>query len=144
VDWPGRMQVVSRDPDVLLDGAHNPGAARALASAVREEYPDRRLILVIGVMDDKDIREILRWIVPLGDHIIFTRPRYYRAATPERLMAEAASFTVSGEIIPALFPALERAITLATPSDLIVVCGSLFTVGEALSYFDPEKYSRDV
>ncbi|MBW2095178.1 MAG: bifunctional folylpolyglutamate synthase/dihydrofolate synthase [Deltaproteobacteria bacterium] len=143
VDWPGRMQVISTNPEILLDGAHNPGAARALASALQEEYRGRRVIMVIGVMDDKDIREILKWIVPLGDHIIYTRPQYYRAAAPERLMAEAASFEVPGEIVPALFPALDRARALAHPSDVIVVCGSLFTVGEALPYFDPEKYSAE-
>lgn len=143
VDWPGRMQVISTNPEILLDGAHNPGAARALAGALQEEYRNRRIIVVIGVMDDKDIREILKWIVPLGDHVIYTRPRYYRAAAPERLMAEAASFGVTGEIVPALFPALDRAGNLANPSDVIVVCGSLFTVGEALSYFDPEKYNPE-
>jgi len=140
VDWPGRMQVVSKNPEVLLDGAHNPGAARTLASAVRKEYPDRRIIVVIGIMDDKDIKGILRWIVPLADHIIYTRPQYYRSATPERLKAEALSYGGSGEVVPALFPALDRARVLARPSDVIVVCGSLFTVGEALPYFDPAKY----
>ena len=140
VDWPGRMQVIAKNPEILLDGAHNPGAARALARALQEEYRDRRIILVIGVMDDKDIREILRWIVPSGDHIICTRPAYYRAAAPEKLMAEAASFQVPAEIVPSLGPALERAKTLADPLDVIVVCGSLFTVGEALAFFEPEKY----
>lgn len=143
VDWPGRMQVISTNPEILLDGAHNPGAARALATALQEEYRNRRIIIVIGVMDDKDIREILKWIVPLGDHVIYTRPRYYRAAAPERLMAEGASFKAAGEMVPALFPALDRARSLAHPSDVIVVCGSLFTVGEALPYFDPEKYSPE-
>jgi len=143
VDWPGRMQVISTNPEILLDGAHNPAAARALADALQKEYRDRRVLIIIGVMDDKDIREILKWIVPLGDHIIYTRPRYYRAAAPERLMAEAASFDVPGEIVPTLFPALDRARALACPSDVIVVCGSLFTVGEALSYFDPETYSAE-
>ncbi len=141
VDWPGRMQVVSRNPEVLLDGAHNPGAAKALASAVKKEYPDRHIIVVIGIMDDKDIGGILKWIVPIADHIIYTRPQYYRSATPERLMAEALPYGRSGEIVSALFPALDRAMALARPSDLIVVCGSLFTVGEALPYFDPAKYS---
>lgn len=143
VDWPGRMQVISTSPEIVLDGAHNPAAARALAAALQKEYRDRRILMVIGIMDDKDIRGILKWIVPLGDHIIYTRPQYYRAAAPERLMAEAASFDVSGDIVPTLFPALDRARALAYPSDVIVVCGSLFTVGEALSYFGPKTYSAE-
>ena len=143
VDWPGRMQVISSNPEILLDGAHNPGAAKSLASALRKIYPNRRIIMVIGIMDDKDIREMLKWLVPASDYVICTRPRYHRAATPEKLMAAAKSFGVPGEMVPTLFPALDRAKTLAGPSDIIVVCGSLFTVGETLGYFDPQKYSTE-
>lgn len=143
VFWPGRLHVVSQDPTILLDGAHNPGAARALSEALKRDFRYRRLYLVIGVMDDKDIKDILRWLAPLADHIIYTRPEYYRAAKPERLMAEGASFKRPGEISPKLFLALDRAKELAEPDDMVVVCGSLFTVGEALPYFDPERYKQD-
>jgi dihydrofolate synthase / folylpolyglutamate synthase len=143
VSWPGRMQEVSRCPTILLDGAHNPGAARALAAAIRRDFRYHRLILVIGVMDDKDISGILGWIAPLADYIIYTRPDYYRAARPERLMAEGAPFKRPAEIRQDLFAALDRARELADPADMVVVCGSLFTVGAALPYFDPERYEKD-
>lgn len=141
--WPGRMQVVSENPTVMLDGAHNPGAARALAGAIKRDFHYRRLILVVGIMDDKDIGNILRWIVPMAHHVIYTRPAYYRAAKPERLMAEGSPYGGPGEIIQGLSSALERAVGLGEPEDLVVVCGSLFTVGEALSYFDPERYPAE-
>jgi dihydrofolate synthase / folylpolyglutamate synthase len=143
VSWPGRMQAVSHEPTILLDGAHNPEAARALAAAIRRDFQYDRLILVIGVMDDKDISDILRWIAPLADYIIYTRPDYHRAATPERLMAEGTKFKRPGEIRQDLFSALDRARELADPTDMVVVCGSLFTVGAALPYFDPERYEKD-
>jgi dihydrofolate synthase / folylpolyglutamate synthase len=143
VSWPGRMQVVSHEPTILLDGAHNPGAARALAETIRRDFQYHRLILVIGVMDDKDISGIFKWIAPLADHIIYTRPDYYRAAAPERLMAEGAPFKRPGEIRQDLSGALDRARKLADPTDMVVVCGSLFTIGEALPYFDPERYKKD-
>ncbi len=143
VSWPGRLQVVSQEPTILLDGAHNPGAARALSEALKRDFKYDRLFLVIGVMDDKDISRILRWIAPLADYIIYTRPKYYRAARPERLMAEGAPFKRPGEIRQDLFSALDRARELADPKDMVVVCGSLFTVGEALTYFDPERYKQD-
>ena len=86
---------------------------------------------------------MMRIIVPLADYVICTRPRYSRAADPETLMAKAAPLGKPGETVPVLTDALSRAIKAADPQDLIVVCGSLFTVGEALTYFDPVTYRPD-
>ena len=141
--WPGRMQVVGTNPTILLDGAHNPAALRALARSIRAGFEYRRLVLVIGVMADKAIGEMMRAIVPLADYTIFTRPLYSRAAEPENLMAKAVPFGKPGEITPFLTDALTRAKEIADPRDLIVVCGSLFTVGEALTYFFPEVKRPD-
>jgi dihydrofolate synthase / folylpolyglutamate synthase len=141
--WTGRMQVVGTNPTILLDGAHNPGALRVLARSIKPAFQYRRLILVIGVMADKAIAEMMRIIVPLADYVICTRPLYYRAAAPQILMAAVAPLGVSGETVPLLTDALTRAMEMADPQDLILVCGSLFTVGEALTYFDPETYKPD-
>jgi len=141
--WTGRMQVMGTDPIILLDGAHNPGALRALARSIRDGFRYRRLILVMGVMADKAIQEMMRIMVPLADYVICTRPLYYRAAEPDVLMREAAPLGKPGEAIPLLSDALTRAKEMAAAEDLIVVCGSLFTVGEALTYFDPETYRPD-
>lgn len=141
--WPGRMHIMSKNPTVILDGAHNPAGIRAMADSVRNGFKYRRLILVIGIMGDKAIGSILEAIVPHSDHVIFTGLKYSRAAPPERLMAEASNFEKPKETAPALPHALNRAKELATSEDLILVCGSLFTVGEALTYFDPEKYLPD-
>jgi dihydrofolate synthase/folylpolyglutamate synthase len=141
--WPGRMHLVGTNPTILLDGAHNPGALRVLARSIKAGFQYRRLILVIGVMADKAIGEMMRIIVPLADYLICTRPVYYRAADPEVLMAKAAPIGRPGETAPLLTDALARAREVAGPEDLIVVCGSLFTVGEALTYFDPETYRPD-
>lgn len=141
--WPGRMHVISRDPLIVLDGAHNPGAMRALARAVQSDFVHRRLILVIGVMADKEIARILREIVPMADHVFYTRPVYYRAAEPQVLAAEGGRLGTPFQVTPALPAALDDARGMAGPEDLILVCGSLFTVGEALTYFDPVQYATD-
>lgn len=141
--WTGRLQVMGTNPTILLDGAHNPGALRVLARSIKGGFQYRRLILVIGVMADKAIGEMMQIIVPLADYVIFTRPLYYRAAAPEVLMAEASPLGKPGETVPLLTDALTRSREMAGPRDLIVVCGSLFTVGEALTYFDPETYRPD-
>jgi dihydrofolate synthase/folylpolyglutamate synthase len=101
------------------------------------------MILVIGVMEDKMIGQILRRIVPLADHIIYTRPVYYRAARPETIRAEGVRLGKPGEIVSLLTEAIEKARKIADPRDLIVICGSLFTVGEAMTYFDPETHRPD-
>jgi len=141
--WPGRMHVVGENPTIILDGAHNPAAVRALAGAIKSGFTYRRLILVIGVMEDKDIGRLLRGIVPMSDYVIYTRPVYSRAANPEVLVTEATGFKKPGEVVQLLTEALDKAREMADPRDLIVVSGSLFTVGEAMAYFDPEKYRLD-
>jgi dihydrofolate synthase/folylpolyglutamate synthase len=87
--WPGRMHVVSKKPLIIMDGAHNPSAIRELASSLKKEFEYRRLILVLGVMEDKDIDKITRRIVSLADYVVYTRPDYYRSAEPENLKASA-------------------------------------------------------
>jgi len=141
--WPGRMHVVSQEPLIILDGAHNPKAISELAHSIRHDFSYRRLILVIGVMEDKDVGKILKGILPIADYVIYTRPDYYRSARPERLMKEGLPLGKPGEIVPAISDALDMAKEMAGPKDMILVSGSLFTVGEAMTYFDPEKYRPD-
>jgi len=138
--WPGRMQVIADKPTILLDGAHNPTAIRALAKGIKAAFKYRQMILIIGIMEDKAIYQMLRGIVPLSDYVIYTRPVYPRAASPELLMEKGASFRKSAEVVPSLTQAIDRAKEMANPQDLIVVCGSLFTVGEAMTHFDPKAY----
>jgi dihydrofolate synthase/folylpolyglutamate synthase len=141
--WPGRMHVVSQEPLIILDGAHNPKAAKELAHSIRGEFSYRQLILVIGVMEDKDIRKILKGILPIADYVFYTRPEYYRSASPEKLMKEGSTLGKQGRIVPEIDDAIDRACKMADPTDMILVTGSLFTVGEALTYFDSEKYRPD-
>ncbi|MBN1849193.1 MAG: bifunctional folylpolyglutamate synthase/dihydrofolate synthase [Deltaproteobacteria bacterium] len=141
--WPGRMQIISTHPIIMLDGAHNPMAIQALRDSLRKEPSFKRLILVLGVMEDKDIKGITRGIVPLADYTIYTRPVYYRAAKPEYIQEKAAPLKKPGEVVPLLTTAIEKAKYIARPDDLILITGSLFTVGEALTYFDPKKYKAD-
>lgn len=144
ISWPGRMQVVAEAPTIILDGAHNPAAIRALARTLKTDFEYGRLILVLGMMEDKEISRMIRAIVSVSDYVIYTRPVYSRAANPETLAAEGAFSEKPGEVVQVLARALDKAREIADPRDLIVVTGSLFTVGEALTYFDPEVYRPDL
>ncbi len=135
--WPGRLEQVAERPRILLDGAHNPAGARALARALREEYRYRRLLLVASIMADKDVEAMLEVLAPLADLVVATRAGLPRAADPERLARAARRalagprFAVRVRTAPDLGAALDLARGEAGPDDLILVAGSLYAVGEA-------------
>ena len=128
--WPGRLEWFSDHPPVLLDGAHNNAGIVSLRKALQEEYTYKRLIIVLGIMADKDLWGMLHRLAPLADHIILTRPRYERAAEPESLREMAGEFANRTELIRSVRQALKRAMTMATSEDLVVVTGSLYFIGE--------------
>jgi len=134
VSLPGRLELVSSNPEIRLDGGHNPEAARALARALSHIFlkGKRRLILIAGIMSDKDIDGILRELLPIASEAIFTAPSYGRAAPPALLKsrAEALGFK-AGRISNSVGDALKTAKEIARPDDLILVAGSFYTAGEA-------------
>ncbi len=141
--WPGRLHLISDQPRIILDGAHNPAAMRALCASLTQDLDYEKLILVIGIMADKDARSMLKPVLSLADHVLFTRPRYERAMDPGTLRSFAPTGDISCEVIPSLESALGRAVSLCRQQDLILVCGSLFTIGEALSHLDPASYPAE-
>jgi len=129
--WPGRLEWLGRKPPILLDGAHNRHAASALAGYLQSSHPDRDITLVVGILDDKPYRSMLRTLVPVCRRIVVTRPRIDRALPPEILCDEVKAMTANVEIQPDVASAVEHAVD-ATPADGIVcIAGSLYVVGEA-------------
>ncbi len=131
VTSPGRLEVVRRDPLVLLDGAHNPDGARALAGALLEEFVVDRRTLVVACMADKDIAGILSALAPATGRLIVTRNSDARSASAEQLRKEAEAIGMVAEVERDVPTALRRAIDEAGESEAVVVTGSLYTVGEA-------------
>lgn len=134
VKWPGRLELIGEHPRILLDGAHNPEATRILGKALQKGFSRRRLILVLGVMADKEIPKMMASLVPLADRLILTCPRMDRAAPLELLRTHASSFAKPTAGIADVGQAMEYALHEAGDEDLIVVSGSLFTVGEARAF----------
>jgi dihydrofolate synthase/folylpolyglutamate synthase len=132
--WPGRLERVGDSPPILLDGAHNPGATRILKKALEEEFPHRRLILVLGIMGDKEIGKMMSNLAPLADLLVLTRPNMERAASLELLRKHASPWKKPALEIGDVGGALEKARGEAGREDLVVVTGSLYTVGEARAY----------
>ncbi|MFH1107470.1 MAG: folylpolyglutamate synthase/dihydrofolate synthase family protein [Candidatus Micrarchaeota archaeon] len=134
--WPGRLEVVRRRPLVVLDGAHNPHGARALAAAIRDLLPGRRPVLVLGMLADKDFPRMISILAPLASRIIFCRPESARAAEPALLAAEARKAGCKNvEVVISVAKAVSRGILLAGPAGAVVVAGSLYAVGSARPSF---------
>ncbi|MDQ7787159.1 MAG: folylpolyglutamate synthase/dihydrofolate synthase family protein [Thermodesulfovibrionales bacterium] len=137
VSWPGRLQLFHGFPPVVLDGAHNPSAATVLARALERTFLKKyqNIILVLGVMDDKDIRGIMEPLLPIASGIILTAPDYRRAAKPDKLERIAQSLGYSNlTAVPTVHQALDIAKALAVSlgdDSLVVVTGSFYTIGEA-------------
>jgi dihydrofolate synthase/folylpolyglutamate synthase len=132
VSWPGRLQILSRHPLVVVDGAHNIGAARQLAQSIQQYFNFERAILVMGTSYDKDVASIVSELFPLFDKVIVTRSRHPRAMAPAPLATEFARHGVKAQVAEDVPSALSRALALAGEKDLVCVAGSLFVVGEAM------------
>lgn len=126
--WPGRCEVVSKKPLVVLDGAQNVASMRALKGSVRQAFKYNRIILVLGVSSDKDIQGICRQLYDFADVIILTQSDNPRAKSAEEL----ARFFPDKDVYVthSVKEARKKAMCLAQSLDLILVCGSLFVVGE--------------
>ncbi|WP_044916782.1 bifunctional folylpolyglutamate synthase/dihydrofolate synthase [Oribacterium sp. FC2011] len=135
--WPGRFELLSGDPVFILDGAHNPNGAEALAESIKVFLPDQKIIFVMGVMKDKDHLEMLKIITPFADSFIAELPYDGRGLEPEELKKEI--FTVfEGPVFtaPSIKDAIAMAVTRGKELNLPIVCfGSLYQAGEVRRYF---------
>lgn len=139
VEWPGRLEMVCSSPKVFLDGAHNPAGALVLKESLQKEFEYNRLILIVGIMRDKNYKFILRTLAPIADHLILTQPNIPRAASPELLQKALERNGEKAEIVQGVEKAIDRGLSMASSEDLLCITGSLYTVGEARAYFLPKE-----
>jgi dihydrofolate synthase/folylpolyglutamate synthase len=134
VNLHGRLEIISHNPDILIDGAHNPAAAFTLAESLKNIFLKKynRLILIAGIMSDKDITGILKHLLPLSAEIIFTAPDYERAAEPGILADCAKSLGYNSIKSESVSEAVLTAKKLYKNNDLILITGSFYTISEAM------------
>lgn len=128
--WPGRMELVRRSPDVLLDGGHNPQCMEALAGALGKLYPEKKLIFLTGVLADKDWRAMMAELLPLAKEFYTITPD-----SPRAMPAQALAEYLSGQGVKAVpcetvWDGLDQALAAAGPQDVVCACGSLYMIGE--------------
>jgi len=144
--WPGRLQIVGREPLFLLDGAHNPAGCAALARSVddlraRGEFD--RLCLVFGALKEKDVPSMAREIFPRADRVILTRGRSERFREPQDVARETEGTgpePPSVMIVEELGAAIEEARRWCGGEDAVLLCGSLYLVGDALALMGVDPF----
>lgn len=135
--WPGRFELLSRAPLLIVDGAHNPNGVEALVDTIRAYFPDQKINFVMGVMKDKDYHTMLRLIAPYAARFITELPDAHRALRPEELKSEIrAYFDGPVETADSVTAAVQRAMEIAEGSAAITICfGSLYQVADIRRFF---------
>jgi len=142
VSWPGRCEIVSTAPLVVLDGAHNPVAMKNLTQSLLKYFSSKKLILILGVMEDKNIQGILREIIPFVHQVVLCKPAVDRAASTKMLAESIKDFNVTCHQIEDVKKATLQTLSTAHQKDVICITGSLFTVGEAREIFQKRSYTH--
>jgi dihydrofolate synthase/folylpolyglutamate synthase len=119
-----------------LDGAHNPSAVKTLKKFLEYSFPFRRLTMVVGILEDKAWKPMLRDLVAVADRMILTRPQYERAADPHELASFVSPLKRDLIVVPKLPDAISLALEHTSTADAVCITGSLYTVGDAKAYLE--------
>lgn len=153
IKWPGRLEKIADDPLIIIDAAHNPEAAEALAGFLKNRYKNRKLIFIIGIMADKDIRGVLKPLLHIADKVVFTAPSNERAASAQNLLDAAVSEIGCSKCIvsASVSEAIDLARTISAelsvaqePAPVIVGTGSFYTIGEIKAALGAKRTLHDL
>lgn len=124
--WPGRLEVLKKEPLFYRDGAHNPDGAKKLAAFLQKYFTNKKIIYIMGVLKDKEYTKILQYLMPMAKKVYVFRPNNERGLSAEILantIKEKADVPVMIE--PDVNTAVSKALEAAQPEDILVACGSL-------------------
>jgi dihydrofolate synthase/folylpolyglutamate synthase len=136
VSWPGRFQVLSEDPIVVVDSAHNRDSALKLRLALDDYFPGQRVTLIFGASTDKDIPGMFAELLPRVSRLILTQAAHPRATEPEALATLGRGHGLPVQLVSPVAEALERALAESRPEEVILVAGSVFVAGGAIAAWE--------
>lgn len=137
--WPGRLEVVRQKPEVIVDGAHNFQAAKVLSAYLSERFADRKLTLVVGILDDKPHEKMLQFLLPSVDRVIVTKAKIDRSIEPEVLERAVKKLSKAKvKVIEDVQDAVSYAIDTSGENDAVCIAGSLYVAGEAKEKLDKD------
>ncbi len=135
IHWQGRMQVLDTSPVIITDGAHNVQGVQALLNSLHMLFPDRRFRFLVSILADKNYKEMLAMICANAEKIYIAKNESDRAASVEMQSAEVSKYKVPFETAPTVQEAFIKAINELSKDNILICCGSLYTVGEVLNYY---------
>ncbi len=133
--WPGRFEVLQKNPVFLVDGAHNPQGIEATVSSLKAAFKDRRIIFIFGVLADKNYNAMLDTIEPLAKCIMCVSPENSRALSAKDLANEVAKRNIPAIICDTIQKGVDEALSMAQADDVVCAIGSLYMVGDIKSYY---------
>ena len=133
--WPGRLEIVSKGPLFLIDGAHNIEGAKALSEALRLYFPNKRVIFIFGVLKDKDYRSMIEAVAPMAEAFITVTPKSGRALPAKDLAKIIGDYCKNVSVSDTIKEAIETSFKLASSDGLICAFGSLYYIGEVRKHF---------
>jgi dihydrofolate synthase/folylpolyglutamate synthase len=138
VSWPARIQVMQDDPVVILDSSHNQKSIRNLVEAVRKNFEYENVQLVIGLVKEKDREAIVKELAGLEPRVVVVKPDTHRALEPEVLQKEFLSHNIEAIVKTDVLDGVNHAMETAGINDIVVITGSFYTAGAAMSYWDAD------
>lgn len=128
--WPGRLEVMSRKPTVLIDGAHNFHGAKGLSTSIKKLFVGRKVIAVVGILGDKDVSGILAEMMPLCHEVIATEPNNPRKMKASDLADKMSNYSKNAIVEPSIKEAVDIALKRAESDDIVIFFGSLYMIGD--------------
>lgn len=127
--WPGRIEKISENPMFIIDGAHNEEGAKSLANSIEKYFENKNKILVIGMLEDKDIESVLDLLIPKFNNVITTTPDNPRAIDANKLKEKIERYNIEVTCKPNIKEAVDYALEISNKDDVIISAGSLYMIG---------------
>jgi dihydrofolate synthase/folylpolyglutamate synthase len=132
INWPGRMQIISRNPTVIIDGAHNEEGMKALRNNLEVLFPDKKIFFVLAILRDKNLEQIIKDVCSVSYKIFISKNKSTRAAEIENQVEIVKQIHKNFETVMDVVEAVEKALSEAGKEDIIIISGSLYTISEVL------------
>lgn len=133
--WPGRLEVLGRNPVFIIDGAHNIEGSQALYHNLNRYFPGKKIIFVVGVLKDKDYKSMIETVLPISQHFITVTPKSDRALSAEELGIFVGSYCKNVSVSDTIEEAVRKSMSIASKDDIICAFGSLYYIGEVRKFF---------
>lgn len=130
VKWPARLEILNKDPLVVIDGAHNIDGIKSLTKTLKESFSYNNLILILGILKDKQVENMVKEITPKAKKVITVTPHNNRAERCEHLIHIVEKYNDNCEYLNSYYKAYEKALSYCKEEDMILICGSLYMVGD--------------